>query len=245
MKFNQTCNLFLRDIFLYDIKSCHFRILEKYGFDVSHLDKENKLKRNIQIGKMMQRNPRLISFLRIITKTIVDEFISQNKITKDEIILRQYDGIIITKTINITNQNILIPEFRSHFQNLIISTDRKSYIAFDITNNKDVIKGISHNYENIKKIYSKLIRINFAYRDSIFRSLQKIKDEFINSNNPLDFCIPVNEHKSIIFLKQYGEIEISKSTINIMDINDIDKKKYFDFYISPFIKTIVYEFVKV
>lgn len=244
MEINKNCNLFLRDIYLYDIKSCHYQILKKYGFNVLGIDEKNKLKRNIQIGKLMQTNPRLTSFLRNITKNIVDEFINENKILNDEIILRQYDGLIITRALRTMTQNNITLDYRSHFQNLIISINRKSYIALDSLNNV-IIKGISNRYKGIDKIYEKLIKINYVYRSSIFKSLQNIKDEFINSNDILSFCIPINKNKSTIFLKKYGQVEISKNIIKIMDLDDIDKKKYFDFYISPFTKSIVNEFVRI
>ena len=40
-----------------------------------------------------------------------------------------------------------------------------------------------------------------------------------------------------------GEIEIDKQVAKIMNIDDIDKQRYFDFYIRPFIESIVLEFV--
>lgn len=245
MEINKNCKLFLRDIYLYDIKSCHYRILEKYGFDLTGIEKDNKLKRNTQIGKMMQTNLRLTSFLRNITKNIVDEFIIENKILEDEIILRQYDGLIISRPLRTMTQNNITLDFRSHFQTLIISIDRKSYIAFDATNNKVIIKGVSYKYETIEKVYTKLVKINYVYRSSIFKSLQKIKDEFMSLNNSLYFCIPIDKDKYTIFLKKYGEVEISKHVAKIMDSNDIDKERYFDFYISPFTKSIVNEFVRI
>lgn len=245
MEINKNCKLFLRDIYLYDIKSCHYRILEKYGFDLTGIEKDNKLKRNTQIGKMMQTNLRLTSFLRNITKNIVDEFIIENKILEDEIILRQYDGLIISRPLRTMTQNNITLDFRSHFQTLIISIDRKSYIAFDTTNNKVIIKGVSYKYETIEKVYTKLVKINYVYRSSIFKSLQKIKDEFMNFSNSLYFCIPIDKDKYTIFLKKYGEVEISKHVAKIMDSNDIDKERYFDFYISPFTKSIVNEFVRI
>jgi len=245
MDFNNNCKLFLSDIYVYDIRACHYRLLEKYNFDISILDKNNKMKRNIQIGKMMQTNPRLTSFLRKTTETIINNFIQENKIKDDEIILRQYDGIIITRPLRLISTNSIEPELRSIFQTMIISINKKSYIAFDNTKNETIIKGVSNNYSVIDSIYAKIVRINFVYKSSIFNSLQMIKDHFMSFTNPFFFCIPITgKDKYIIFLKDYGEIEISKQTSKIMDIEDIDKKRYFDFYIRPFTETIVNEFVR-
>jgi hypothetical protein len=76
MKIKNIKNLLLRDIFSYDISSCHYQILKKYNFNVSFIkDKNNKLERNIQIGQMMGINNNMKSFLRNTTEKILDNFI--------------------------------------------------------------------------------------------------------------------------------------------------------------------------
>ena len=66
----------------------------------------------------------------------------------------------------------------------------------------------------------------------------------MSSNNPKLFGVPLKNGKVNIFLKGYGEMEISPQTLKIIDINDIDKDRYFKFYIEPFTKSIVTEFVR-
>jgi len=240
MNINKNCKLFLRNIYLYDIGACHYTILERLGFDLSSIDKNDKEKRNIQIGKWMKQNPRLTDILRKTTNSIIDENILRNNVTEEELILRQYDGIIITRILQEIVQSIPL-DLCSHFEIFIISINKNRYIAFDGV--ETTIKGVPHRYEKIDKLYRKVSKINFNVRSSVFENLQKIKDEILTSNDPELYCIPVGDNKYNVFLKGYGDVEITEQTVRMMDVNDIDRQKYFDFYLRPFTESITIEFV--
>lgn len=203
----------------------------------------DKIERNIQIGKMMKKNPSLTSALRGNTKAIIDSYIKANRLTDDDILLRQYDGIITTRTLRTTDLGGIQLNIRKRFLIFIISVDRSKYISLD--NNGEVsIKGVSHRYDEIDEIYKRICKINYLNKESIFRNLQEIKDYIMTTKNVKLFSIPTKDDKFHIFLKEYGQVEISKTTLKIMDSEDIDREKYFDFYISPFTKSIVIEFVR-
>jgi hypothetical protein len=206
-----------------------------------------KFEKNISIGKLMAKNENLKNFLRSTTEVIVDDFIFKNKIKEKEIILRQYDGLMIRNKLNNNYSNSEIKlQLQSIFETFIISFDRKSYIA--INQNKEIIcKGFSNHYSNIKKYWNKLLLINFMNKIVIFKSIQKIKEEILNSKNKKDFLIPIqtvlNENKYLIYLKEFGPMEIGNSSISLIDEEDIDKKKYFDIFIKPFTKSIIVQFI--
>lgn len=231
----------MHDLYSYDIKSCHYSLLKNLIFDVSDIEKNNKLKRNIQIGKMMKSNPRLTSLLNVTTNTIIEEFLINNKVTDDELILRQYDGIIVTRPLKKTQGRQMYLDLRSQLEVFISSFNRQMYIARD--KNKIITKGIPNNYDKMKQIYEKIVKINFINKTSIFKNLQRIKNDFLSSNDSYLFAIPSGE-KFIIFLKGYGDIEISKQTIKLMDASDIDKEKYFNMYVKPFTESLTFEFVR-
>jgi len=242
MKINKNVKLFLRDLYLYDIEACHYTIMQKLDLDLSHINRQDKTERNIQIGKMMRKNPRLTSLLQNTTRSVIDEFIHINKITEDDIILRQYDGIIISKILQYTDTKHIPLNIRKHFQIFISSIDRQKYIA--LTNKGEVIiKGIPFRYREMDKIYEAICKINYTRKETIFRYLQRIKDSIIRSQDPKLFAIPT-KNKFNIFLKEYGQLEVSKAALKIMDTKDIDKERYFKFYIEPFTKTIVVQFVR-
>jgi len=246
MKFNSK-ELILFNINHYDIVSCHYNILNKYNFPIEFLKDLEKFEKNISIGKLMAKNENLKNFLRSTTEVIVDDFIFKNKIKEEEIILRQYDGLMIRNKLNNNYSNSEIKlQLQSIFETFIISFDRKSYIA--INQNKEIIcKGFSNHYSNIKKYWNKLLLINFMNKIVIFKSIQKIKEEILNSKNKKDFLIPIqtvlNENKYLIYLKEFGPMEIGNSSISLIDEEDIDKKKYFDIFIKPFTKSIIVQFI--
>jgi hypothetical protein len=243
MQLNENLNLVLRDVFLYDIEACHYTILNNLGYDMSDIDYDDKFERNKQIGKMMRENPRLTSLLRNKTETIIDEYILKNNITEDQIVIRQYDGLLLTRGLRERNINEIPLDLRRSFEIFIMSIDRTKYIARDSVG-KTSIKGIPYRYPEIDALYEKICKINFSNKSAVFKMLHKIKTDFLYSDNPYLFGIPLKDGKVNINLKGYGEMEISKPTLKIMDTNDIDKQKYFDFYITPFTKSIVVEFVR-
>jgi len=214
--------------------------MENLGFDLSKIDKKNKEKRNIQIGLLMRDNPKLTSILRTTTNSLIDEYLVRNEISEDDLIIRQYDGIITKKALRESDQFIPL-ELRSIFQVMIISFNRSMYIANDGTD--VIIKGVPHRYDSIDKVYKEIVRINYLNKDSVFKSLQNIKNKILSSDDASLYCIPTGEDKYAVFFKQYGQLEVSKSMARIMDTEDIDKKHYFSYYIEPFTKSITAEFV--
>jgi len=243
MKINEEHHLVLKDVYSYDISSCHYNILKRYGFDLSQIDKVDKLKRNTQIGMMMRDNPALISLLRNTTNSLIDSYISENSLTDSQIVLRQYDGLIVLTPLRETNLQGMPIDFRDHFEIFISSTNRRMYIA---RSSKGVlkVKGVPNKYDELNEFYEKICKINFANKERIFKRLQEIKDEFMSTKSPSLFGIPTSKGKMNVFLKDYGELEIAENTLKVIDVGDIDKNRYFDFYISPFSKSIVIEFVR-
>jgi hypothetical protein len=240
MKINEKCPLFLNNILNFDIESCHYFILESLGYDVSDISKDNKIKRNISIGLLMKKYPNLINILRKITESIVNDFILKNKIREDDIVLRSYDGII-TKSIKILDHDTSL-KLRDVYINLIISSDRTNYLAIN-NKNEIIAKGISNKYNQINNFYSKLLKINFISKESIFRSLQRIRDELINNEDPEIFCIPIDDQYYEINLLKYGKMKISETVIQMIDCDDVNKEFYFDKYLKPFFDSIVIEFI--
>ena len=243
MKLNENLNLVLKDVFLYDIEACHYTIMKNLGYDMSKINYDDKLVRNTQIGKMMRKNPRLTSVLRNKTKSTIDEYILKNNVVEDEIVIRQYDGLILTRSLRETNVSEIPLDLRKSFEVFIMSIDKSKYISLD-SRGKTTIKGVSFRYPEMDKILERVCRINFSNKSAIFKTLHKIKTQFLNSDDPYLFGVPLKNGKFNIFLKAYGEMQISKPTLKIMDTDDIDKQKYFDFYITPFTKSIVIEFVR-
>ena len=242
MELNKNLNLILRDIHLYDIKACHYTIMKNLGFDLQGVDPNNKLERNIKIGQMM-KNPRITNILRNTTNAIIDNYIIENDIKENDIVIRQYDGLILTKLLQYTNIGFIPLTRRKSFQKFIMSINRNMYIAIDY--NSDIaIKGTPHRYEKMNELYIELCKITNLSRDRLFHHLQLIKDRIFNIKDPKIFGVPTKDNKVIVYLKGYGELIITPSTLRIMDTDDIDRERYFNFYIKPFTQSIVYENIR-
>jgi len=239
MDINKTCKLFLKDVYLYDISACHYTILDQLGFDLSLIDKDDKLKRNTQIGLLMRENPRLTTVLRTTTISIINEYIKRNNIKPEELILNAYDGIITTRRLTETTDAYIPIDMQKYYEYMLIGFDRQKYLAK--TYDKVDIKGVSHRYSEMDTMFKKLLNLNFANKKSIFVGLQNIKDEIMTSDKVRLYCIPIGNNKYSVFFKGYGETQISRTMIKVLDANDIDREKYFELYLRTFCESIVLE----
>ena len=87
MQLQKNSKLFIRDVYSYDIRSCHYVILQRLGHDMTTIEKDDKLKRNTQIGLLMRDNPRLTNVVRSITDSTINEYLLRNKVQEEELII--------------------------------------------------------------------------------------------------------------------------------------------------------------
>jgi hypothetical protein len=241
MKINPNMKLILSEVYVYDIESCHYTLMKNNGFDLGNIDPGDKEGRNIAIGKLMQQNPRITDFLRSTTIALIDEYITANDIEDDDIVIRQYDGLLLTRLLHKNDVQSIPLNLRKTFDVFISSIDKSMYIAMDTTQ-KIAVKGVPHRYPHIKQIYKKICQLNFINKVSLFKGLENIKRFILESNDVKLFAIPNKNNKFSIFLLGYGEMEVSPGTIKLIDTDEIDKMRYFDIYLTPFTKSIIAEF---
>jgi len=190
---------------------------------------------------MMQKNPRLTEFLRSTTIALIDEYITVNEIEEDDIVIRQYDGLLLTKLLHKNNIQEIPLNLRRTFDVFISSIKRDMYIAID-TIQEHSIKGVPFRYSHMDQIYKKLCQVNFFNKIELFKGLERIKHSILKSRDVNLFAIPTKNDKFSIFLLGYGEMEISPGTLNLIDTDEIDKQRYFKIYLSPFTKSIVSQY---
>ena len=239
MEINKNCSLVLNTVYSYDISSCHMNILKRLGFNVTELQATDKVTRNIKIGLMEKENERLSNILRSITNSTINDYLNRNHINSDDLITRQYDGFISKKPLNTLDLHLPLG-LREIFDTFIISSDRKNYIA--LSSKGTTIKGISNRYPRMDEFYSKILKINYNNKESIFRNLQLIKDEILTSSDPYLYTIPVDE-QYIIHLNNYGPTRISKNIIRMLDTKDLNRMEYYNQYIKPFAESIILTFL--
>jgi hypothetical protein len=241
MKLNSE-RLIERDVFSYDIEACHYNLLQSFGYDTQNIPEHNKLERNIMIGKMMRDDSDLKKRLRETTNKIIDDYIYFNELSEDDIIIRQYDGVITTKRLIETQRSVLPIALQNRYDILLISIDRGKYIGFDNLKGKVKIKGVPNLYDGIKKYYKRLIRIvDIENKSRILSNLEKLKESFLKDDDLHVFAIPVNDEEVEIVFKSFGQITVKRNTLYYMADDEIDKEFYYDYYFHYFIQSIVLE----
>ena len=241
MKLNSQ-RLIVRDVFSYDIKACHYNLLKIFGYDMRDIPKDKKLERNIKIGKIMRDNESIKTRLRETTNRIIDDYIKFNEIMEDNIIIRQYEGLITTKRLMETTKSVLPLEQQNRYDLLLISIERGKYIAFDNLKGKVKIKGVPNLYDGIKKYYKMLIKIvDIENKSRVLSNLDTLKTTFENEKDLNIFAIPANEDEVEIIFKSFGQIKVKKNTLYYMDDEEIDKSFYYDFYLHSFVQSVVLE----
>jgi hypothetical protein len=241
MKLN-TERLIVRDVFSYDIVACHYNLLEKFQYNMTNIDKNNKLKRNIQIGKIMRDNESIKTRLRETTSRIIDDYISFNELREEDIIIRQYDGLLTTKRLMETEKSVLPIVMQNRYDIFLISIERGMYIAFDNLKKRVKVKGVPSMYEGIQKYYEKLVRIvDIENKSRVLDNLEKLKQSFYNETDMNIFAIPVDENDVEIMFKSFGQIKVKRNTLYYMTEDEVDKEFYYDFYLHSFIQSVILE----
>lgn len=235
MKINSTCLLILKDLYFYDIKSCFPQLLSSINYPLE-TDLNDKVKRNIEIGKQQIDNKNLSSFLQASTSNLIEYYLSENNIPEDDIIVLQKDGFIIKQMLKVVNTFIKM-DFRNFIDFIIISHDRKKFLY--IADNTVIVKGIVNKYSALDLIYNKFTYLDFYHKSRLFAQMEGIKDSLFNSMNKRLFMIEI-EKDYVIYTKKFGQIKISNE--NLFKIEDIDKKKYYNHYFRTFIDSIFLEF---
>jgi hypothetical protein len=209
---------------------------------MSGIDKNDKKKRNIQIGKIMRDNETIKTRLRETTARIIDDYIEFNQLTEDDIIIRQYDGIITTKRLMETEKSVLPIAMQNRYDLVLISIERGRYIAFDNIRGKIKIKGVPNLYEGIKIYYKKLIRIiDIENKTRILANLETLKNSFYQDDDLNVFAIPVNDEEVEMIFKSFGQIKVKRNTLYYMTDDEIDKDFYYDYYLNSFIQSVILE----
>lgn len=241
MKLNSK-RLIVRDVFSYDIEACHYNLMKHFNYDISEIPQFDKVERNIKIGKMMRNDETLKNLLRDTTKKIIDDYISFNELQEDDIIIRQYDGLITSKRLIDTQQSILPLVLQNRYDLFLISIDKGKYIGFDNLKDKVKIKGVPNIYDGIKKYYKRLIRIvDIENKSRILDNLEKLKESLLKEDDLHYFAIPVNDDEVEIIFKSFGQITVKRNTLYYMSDEEIDKEFYYDYYLHYFIQSVILE----
>lgn len=234
---NQNCSLIQKDLYYYDIVSAFPTIMQNNNYDFGNINLDNKEERNIFIGKQQIKNKGLSIYLNDSIKELTDFYLQYNEVDDEDVIFRQKDGFILKKLLPKNNLYIEM-KLRHMLSLLFIDIDRTKMIYFD-EDNKIHVKGVRYYYEKLNDIYLKFLELNFYDKSVLATQLQYIKNNFINSKDKLLFGINGDDVQYTFILKNGKSIRTYDP--DFVDIKEIDRIKYFNFYIKPFTDSIFKE----
>lgn len=225
------------NIFEYDIKSAHPTILTKlrYPFEDDWYKLNDKLQRNIYIGKLFRDNlPLRIKVNSYVESTIFDFMYEANNIK--DVIMVLYDALFTKQYIEEDiikyyekNNGILI-RLKNKFDLFIIINKRsRKFIGFN--KDKCVLKGFTKS-KGIEQFLHKNLYQELFDEIPLGLILEKLQEKFMNSNDINLFILEKNNKEYVIINDE--EIEYQNH-----NINDIDKLYYLNHIIKPIIDTIV------
>jgi len=235
MPINDECDLVIQDLFFYDFRSAYQRIMSSIDWDFSEVDIDNKEERNIRIGTDQRGNENLSSFLIDTVTSILDWYLIQNGLDKSNVIISQRDGFILNTKLFKTD-GFMNLDFRGIVQLLIISPDRKKYLA--VMDDRVDVKGISNRYSKLDKVYDRFRFLNLYDRSVLFSQLQVIKNLIMDETDKEFFLIPHGEDVAIQSFS--GPVIVSGPESFVID--DVKKELYFKHYVKEFIDAIFLHF---
>lgn len=235
MLINDSCKHILSNLYEYDFSACYYNILKNIGYDLSNINFEDKEQRNIQLGLLQKNNKKLSEFLYSKTKDLIDIYLSENSIEKEDVIWRQKDGIILTKPLSKLNISMKI-DYRGYISKLVSNMTRNRILL--IYNGKSVtVKGVP-NKPIDTSFFDLFLNLDYTNKKHMIDTLEDMRIRVLKSNN-IKWFIRENENRFYIPIKEIGLIEIHKSTFNSIIPDDIDKNFIWTDYIWPFVQTIM------
>ena len=215
-------------------------ILQNSGWDVSSLEVEDKVKRNIQIGYLQKNNPRLSKYLHEETNRIINYYLTSNGIDRSELITLQKDGFISQK--KITHNKTSIPiDFKYGILRIIINLDRSAFLIIK-DNNEVEVKGVRDKPIGID-FYNLFRFIDFNSAKAVVRSIENMRKVVFSSEN-IEWFSKMDENGAyVIPIKDQGIIKLNSSVLDVIDIEDIDRSILWEEYIWPFCRPIILTYI--
>lgn len=236
---NRNCHLIMRDLYSYDIVAAFPTIMSRQFYDFKGVSLSDKNQRNLFIGKEQISNPQLSSFLNESVKSLTDYYLRVNEVNEDQVIFRQKDGFILTTKLAKTDDYIEM-KYRGMIDLMIIDTNRTAMIYFDDMGNMSV-KGVKHYYRALDKIYSRFLTLNFYDKKTLFQQLEFLKNKVLKPSDVSLYGVELDG--SYVFMLK-GEKAIRVKDISFINPQDIDTRKYFNFYFKIFFDSIYLEVIR-
>jgi len=204
-------------------------------WDFYDIDIDDKLERNIEIGKAQIGNENLSAFLIETITNLLNFYKRKNDLKDEEIIVTQRDGMIVSRELKVTT-GLMQLDFRGTFDVLIITPDRRKYLS--VANDSVDVKGISNYYKQLDPVYHKFARLNFINKTALFSQLDSVRKTVLKMEDKKFFMIPIDDDVAI----QTPNGPIITSGENTFSLKDLDKIKYYNHYFREFVESVFLEY---
>lgn len=233
-------DLVYSNLYEYDFTSCGYNILKNMGWDVSKIEYNNKIKRNIQIGYLLRDNSTLNDYMQKAMNDLIDIYLRENNILEEDIILRQKDGMVISKRLE--KKDVTMPiDFRGLISKLIFTVDRKSWIIiyYDDSNSKDVVvKGLRDKTIDTS-FFNHFKYLNYTNINALISGLESLRNVILTSDNKLWFCKEDGNGNYLVPIIGQGLMKMNKSAISFLSSDDIDKSFVWSDYVWPYVRSLL------
>lgn len=240
---NKELPLVITNVYFYDIGYCYYSLLTNLGFDLSHIDFRNKLERNIYIGKLQIKHKFLSKYLQEETCKIMNNYLIENNIPDEDVIMIQRDGIYIKDHLLKLNSNTLPLDYIYKIIRMIFDLKKSSFIFID-EKNKTHWKGISKDYYD-PSFLDLFKSVDYRTKKSICNSLDNIRKSFLFSNKKSWF-VKYDRKTEQYFLpiKNIGLMKFNElSSLYEIDDKEIDKLYIWNSLCWSFCQSILINYV--
>ncbi len=236
MIISKTCSLISSPVFYYDVPACNFNLLKFSNKEqLGGVNFDNKRNRNIKIGIKQRNNISVKKFLNFEIDSVIDDLISVNILKEENILCKAKDGFISDKKIehDIEGINILL---KSNISKFIIDIERRKYLSIEFNGNIDV-KGLINKPDDIS-FFDFFKKLDYNNTNNLSRLIEENRKIFLSSDNINYFKRKVND-ENLIPIKNMGLIKIKDSDLDIINVNQIDKKFIWEEFVWPFCQSIL------
>lgn len=197
---------------------------------------ENKKVRNIEIGLLQNRVPALKDYLKVMVENVMDYYITINGLTIDDIIVRQKDGIVVSKQMKEHTKSLNL-EFREHILKCIITTDRRKYLKINSEGKVECL-GVPNKPMNLS--FLEMFRnLNFSNKKKLAMGLEIMRQTILKSSNKQWFVRNKDDTHVIVPLIGGEQLILSKLNLTQIESDEIDRELTWNSIVWPFVESIM------
>lgn len=224
-------------LFEYDFSACAYNLIRNAGVAPDGLDITNKLQRNKEIGKMQGESLHLSRFLHRTMRDLVEGYCFVNGIDKNNIVLTQPDGAILSQKLDDISMSQGISEI-GELKLLIFSVDRRKWLKI-YSDLRVTYHGITQNLYN-PSFFGLFDLLDTSSTDRMISSASHIRSAILNGTEKTWYLLNIDGN-IVVPIADGGMMNINESGLLGIRIEDIDRHYIWTNYCWWFAQSILVE----